>query len=223
MSAEDLQQNIGYRFQDPRLLRNALTHRSFSSEHNERLEFLGDSVVNCAVAHALYLRFPDLPEGELSRLRASLVNESSLAMLGQRLDLGALLRLGEGELKSGGASRPSILADSLEALFGAVCMDGGLECARETVWRVFKNTFDSIQPSESTKDSKTLLQEWLQGRHLPLPSYTIISVNGEAHDQQFEVECALDTLGIRGRGNGTSRRRAEQEAARRAYEQAVRT
>lgn len=222
MSSEELQQRIGYRFQCADLLRRALTHRSFSTDHNERLEFLGDSVVNCVITQTLFQKFPELPEGELSRLRASLVSEPALAVLAASLELGNLLRLGEGELKSGGTRRPSMLADALEAVFGAVCIDGGYEAASASVRRVFQEILDVLHPGSITKDSKTLLQELLQGKRLPLPAYIVTAVHGEAHEQRFEVDCVIDALNIRCAGSGTSRRRAEQDAARYAYEQAMR-
>ncbi len=221
MNADAIQRSIGYRFHNTELLRRALTHRSFGTTHNERLEFLGDSVVNCIVAQALHQQFPDLPEGELSRLRASLVNETALAGLAEELDVGMALLLGEGELKSGGTRRPSILSDGLEAIFGAVFIDGGYDAASQAVIRVFRSRLETLDPANAGKDAKTLLQELLQGRHLPLPCYTVTTVHGEAHAQRFEVECFIAPLNIRCSGVGTSRRRAEQEAARQAYEQAV--
>jgi ribonuclease-3 len=222
MNEDALQRRLGYCFTNAGLLRHALTHRSFAAEHNERLEFLGDSVVNCVVAQELYQKFPDQPEGELSRLRASLVSEPALAGLADQIDLGSALFLGEGELKSGGRQRPSILSDALEAVVGAAFIDGGFAAARQTVMHVFGPSLNAIDPATSGKDSKTLLQEFLQGKHLPLPCYTVIAIHGEAHDQRFEVECAIASLNIRCNGGGTSRRRAEQEAARLACEQAVR-
>lgn len=222
MNEDALQRSLGYCFNDAKLLRHALTHRSFAAEHNERLEFLGDSVVNCIVAQVLYQKFPELPEGELSRLRASLVSEPALAGLADQIDLGSALFLGEGELKSGGRQRPSILSDALEAVIGAAFIDGGFAAARQTVMHVFGPSLDAIDPATSGKDSKTLLQEFLQGKHLPLPCYTVIAIHGEAHDQRFEVECFIESLGIRCSGCGTSRRRAEQEAARLACTKAMR-
>lgn len=223
MNTDALQLRIGYRFHNAELLRRALTHRSYAVTHNERLEFLGDSVVNCVVTQTLFEKFPALPEGELSRLRASLVSEPSLASLAGQIDLGAVLLLGEGELKSGGAKRPSILADALEAVFGAVFVDGGYDAATRAVHHVFKAPLESINPETSAKDAKTLLQELLQGKRLSLPSYIVMAVDGDAHEQRFQVECAVEALNIKCRGTGTSRRRAEQEAARQAYEQALRS
>jgi ribonuclease III len=213
---------IGHRFSDPELLRRALTHRSYGPAHNERLEYLGDSVLNCVVALELYHKFPDLPEGELSRLRANLVNQQSLAASAQRFAFGARLRLGEGELKSGGARRPSILADAMEAVVGAAFLDGGFAAARNVVRVLLGGAIDAIDPAISGKDPKTLLQEYLQGRRLALPQYAVVATRGEAHEQQFHVECVIPELGIRSLGEGASRRSAEQEAARQAYELASR-
>jgi ribonuclease III len=212
---------LGYQFQDPALLRQALTHRSHSAPHNERLEFLGDAVLNCAVAALLYQRFPLLAEGELSRLRANLVNQDTLSRIAVSIELGAQLRLGEGELKSGGARRPSILADALEAVIGAILLDGGFDRAAHAIRDVFAPLLQELDPDALGKDPKTLLQEHLQGRRLPLPQYNVVSVRGEAHEQQFRVECLVPELDIRTVGDGSSRRSAEQSAARRAYDLAV--
>ena len=223
MDLEGFALRIGYRFNDPELLRRALTHRSFGASHNERLEFLGDSVVNCAVALELYKKFPQLAEGELSRLRANLVNQQSLAAIARRLELGEHLRLGEGELKSGGARRPSILADAIEAVVGAVFLDGGFADARAVVGTILGSVLDAIDPATSGKDPKTLLQEHLQARKMALPQYAVVATSGEAHEQRFRVECLIPELGLRSEGEGTSRRSAEQEAARQAYELATRS
>jgi len=216
---DSLQEQLGHRFQDPRLLEQALTHRSHSTPHNERLEFLGDGVLNCIVAAELYTRFPGLKEGELSRLRASLVREERLHEIAARLALGDFLRLGDGELKSGGFRRPSILADALEALIGGVFLDGGFESAREVVLRVYRPMLDSAGPPAVGKDPKTQLQEWLQSRRYALPRYSVVATRGAAHEQRFEVECLVRELDLRTVGTGTSRRLAEQEAARAAYDQ----
>ncbi len=208
----------GYPFENPELLRQALTHRSYSASHNERLEFLGDGVLNCVIAAELFRRFPQLAEGELSRLRASLVNQQSLFEIAQQIDLGTQLRLGEGELKSGGARRPSMLADALEAVIGAVFIDGGFEAARAAVLRLFGQSLSAADPFKLAKDAKTRLQELMQARRVPLPQYTVISTAGEAHEQSFRVECVIPELNIRTEGEGTSRRAAEQAAASRAYE-----
>jgi len=222
MDVEGFALRLGYRFNDPELLRRALTHRSFGSTHNERLEFLGDSVVNCAVALALYEKFPRLAEGELSRLRASLVNQQSLAAIAQRLALGDELHLGEGELKSGGARRPSILADAVEAVVGAAFLDGGFNAARNVVTVMLGDALESVDPATSGKDPKTVLQEYLQARKIALPQYAVVATSGEAHEQRFQVECLVRELGVRSYGEGSSRRSAEQEAARLAYELATR-
>jgi ribonuclease-3 len=213
-----LQAGLGYRFQDARLLAQALTHRSHSTPHNERLEFLGDGVLNCLVAAELYHRFASLREGELSRLRASLVCEPRLHEVAAGLALGDYLRLGEGELKSGGFRRPSILADALEALIGAVYLDGGFEAAREVVMRLYRPLLETLDATGADKDSKTQLQEWLQSRKYALPQYSVVATSGAAHDQRFEVECLVRELSLRTVGTGTSRRLAEQEAARAAFE-----
>jgi ribonuclease-3 len=214
-----LQQALGYTFVRADLLTQALTHRSYGSTNNERLEFLGDSVLNCTVARALYDAFPDLPEGSLSRLRANLVRQETLAGIAATLKLGDVLRLGEGELKSGGFRRPSILADALESLFGAVFLDAGFDEAARVVRRLFEPLVAQIDPRASGKDAKTQLQEILQSRRLPLPEYRLVGTEGEAHDQDFIVECVLGKLALSTRGVGKSRRAAEQEAARQACEQ----
>ncbi len=220
MSLPSIERAIGYAFVSRGILDQALTHRSFSAQHNERLEFLGDSVLNCVIAQTLYERFAGVREGDLSRLRANLVRQETLAEIAQRLGLGEQLRLGEGELKSGGFRRPSILADALEAVFGAVFVDGGFEQARHTILRLYESSLSNLDPHRSGKDAKTTLQEFLQGRRLALPQYQLRATRGEAHAQEFEVECLIPELGISTTGCGPSRRAAEQEAARRAYEQA---
>ncbi len=208
----------GYPFSNAGLLRQALTHRSYGVPHNERLEFLGDGVLNCVVAAVLFERFSQVPEGELSRLRASLVNQQSLSEVAERIGLGGQLLLGEGELKSGGAQRPSILADALEALIGATFLDGGFAAARALVLRLFERQFAEADPQTVSKDAKTLLQEFLQARRIALPQYSVIATAGEAHEQNFRVECAIPELNIRTQGEGSTRRSAEQVAARRAYD-----
>jgi ribonuclease-3 len=211
----------GYRFSNPQLLRQALTHRSHSASHSERLEFLGDAVLNCVIAAELYRIYPLLPEGDLSRVRASLVNGQSLCVLATNLDLGAQLLLGEGEIRSGGAQRPSMLADAVEAVIGAVFLDGGFEAAQIFTLRIFAVLLQNVDPRIAGKDAKTLLQELLQARHLPLPQYTVVTTTGEAHEQSFQVECRIPELNISTLGEGFSRRSAEQAAARRAYEMGV--
>lgn len=219
MLSQRLQQALGYTFSRPELLTQALTHRSYGALNNERLEFLGDSVLNCTVARALYDAFPDLPEGSLSRLRANLVRQETLAEIAAGLRLGENLRLGEGELKSGGFRRPSILADALESLFGAIFLDAGFDAAQRVVRGLFDPLVAKIDPRASGKDPKTQLQEYLQSRRLPLPSYQLIGTEGEAHDQNFIVDCVLAKPALTTRGVGKSRRAAEQEAARLACAQ----
>ena len=209
----DLERRLGHRFAVPELARQALTHRSFGAPHNERLEFLGDSLLNCAVATLLYERFPALPEGDLSRLRAALVNQSSLSEIARELALGERLRLGEGELKSGGFRRPSILADALEALLGAVYLDAGFGALRGSVQSLFAERLERAEKSPVDKDPKTELQEHLQGRRLQLPRYAVMKTEGVAHDQTFTVECRVDDLALVATGTGASRRAAEQAAA----------
>lgn len=211
---------IGHVFRDENLLRRALTHRSYAADHNERLEFLGDSILNCTIALELYRKFPQLSEGDLSRLRAGLVSQPALARVAGEIRLGQRLLLGEGEMKSGGVRRPSILADALEAVIGATFLDSGFEAAQRVVRTLFASALEQVNP-ETAKDPKTLLQEHLQGRRLSLPRYTVVATRGEAHDQRFEVECCVQALDIRTRGTGTSRRSAEQAAAHEAYRQAL--
>ncbi len=223
MISDHVAERLDYGFHNSDILRLALTHRSFSAKHNERIEFLGDSIVNCIIAHELYQKFPHHEEGDLSRLRALLVNQTSLAAIAVELKLGDHLMLGEGEIKSGGKDRPSILADALESVIGAVFLDGGFSAAQDVVRRIFKGALDAIDPENSGKDAKTQLQELMQGRRLPLPRYDVVAIRGEAHRQDFEVACVIPELNIRCLGNGSSRRRAEQEAARLAYSQAHNT
>jgi ribonuclease-3 len=213
-----LEQAVDYRFLDASLLRTALTHRSHSSPHNERLEFLGDSILDAVIARRLYERFPRISEGDMSRLRANLVCQDSLHRLSLSLSLGDHLRLGEGELKSGGARRPSILADALEAVFGAIWLDGGFDSASRVISRLYEGMFAGIVPEKPVKDAKTDLQEYLQGRRLPLPKYVLVGTDGEAHAQSFTVVCEVDCLRIRAEGRGSSRRAAEQAAAEKALE-----
>jgi len=212
---------LGYTFRHPGLLRQALTHRSFAAEHNERLEFIGDGVLNCAIARMLYERFPRMSEGELSRMRSALVNRDTLHRHASALGLGASILLGEGEVKSGGAERPSILADALEALFGAIYLDGGFDEAYAAIDRIYGDDVSGADTEAIAKDPKTQLQEWLQGRRYAVPDYAIVAVQGEAHQQTFEVVCRIPALGISETGTGSSRRAAEQAAAARAYERAT--
>lgn len=213
-----LLQALDYTFNDKALLRRALTHRSHSGEHNERLEFLGDSVLNFVIAALLYEQFPHMDEGDLSRLRANLVKQSALAEIAQTLCLSRYLRLGEGELKSGGFRRPSILSDALEAVFGAVFLDGGFDAAHRVVALQYRSVLADINPVTLGKDPKTLLQELLQARRRELPVYTVISTQGAAHDQLFEVECRIGKPEISVTSSGSSRRAAEQGAAGLAIE-----
>jgi ribonuclease-3 len=210
---------LGYEFKQPQLLQRALTHRSYAAEHNERLEFLGDAILGCVIAKHLYSNYPQLSEGELSRLRSNLVREETLAILARQLDLGSQLKLGEGELKSGGFRRPSILADALEALFGAILLDSGFAAAEQAVLNLYVPYLEKMDVQKLGKDAKTLLQEYLQGKHIPLPAYSVIDMQGEAHAQSFEVECVIPSLRISARGSGTTRRNAEQQAAQAAYQQ----
>jgi ribonuclease-3 len=211
--ADTLRERLGYAFRDPDLLRHALTHRSYGASHNERLEFVGDAVLNCVVAAVLYERFPSLAEGDLSRVRASLVNQETLARVARSSSLGADVKLGEGEQKSGGADRASILADALEAVFGAVFLDGGFDAARKVIVDCYGDVLARADPALLGKDPKTRLQEWLQGRRMAVPEYTVVATTGEAHAQTFEVECRIPAIGLVVTGRGGSRRAAEQAAA----------
>ncbi|HEY6087923.1 MAG TPA: ribonuclease III [Burkholderiaceae bacterium] len=210
-----LQQRLGYRYTQSALLARALTHRSAGSNHNERLEFLGDAVLQTAVSALLYERFSGSDEGDLTRVRAHLVREDSLHRLAVALGLPEVLRLSDGEARGGGAQRPSILADALEALIGAAFLDGGFAPAQAVVQRLFGETIATTEVDSWSKDAKTELQEWLQARKLPVPAYRIAATRGQAHAQTFDVECAVATLGLAEHGEGKSRRVAEQEAARR--------
>lgn len=211
----ELESAIHYRFSDRALLEQAMTHRSYGRNHYERLEFLGDSILNAVVAEALYQAFPDLPEGDLSRLRANLVCQDQLVSVAEELHLSRYLRLGEGELKSGGQHRPSILADTVESLYGALWRDGGFEAAQQVILGAFATRIGAIDLNRlpSAKDAKTRLQEWLQGRRSALPTYESPSITGAAHAQTFEVLCRVPEFAIEGRGTGVTRRAAEQQAA----------
>jgi len=208
-----LQARLQHAFRDAGLLQRALTHRSFSSEHNERLEFLGDSVLNLAVSHLLYTRLAQLPEGDLSRVRANLVKQDTLHRIALQLELSPLLRLGEGEARSGGSARPSILADALEAVIGAVYLDAGYGAAQALVERLYEAVEINPRMEAVSKDPKTELQEWLQGHKMKLPAYRVAGTLGAAHKQTFEVECEVAELGLVARGIGGSRRAGEQAAA----------
>lgn len=208
-----LEERLGHRFRHGELLEQALTHRSFGTPHNERLEFLGDGVLGCVIAEALLARFPQLSEGELSRMRASLVRQEALAAAAASLELAGYLRMGQGESARGGAQRPSILADALEALFGAVFLDGGYASARAAVLATLGGALAATDELTTAKDPKTRLQEVLQARRQGLPRYTVVATHGAAHEQVFEVECSIEGLALHARGRGASRRAAEQQAA----------
>lgn len=214
-SLDSLQSRLGYRFADTGLLIRALTHRSFGADHNERLEFLGDAVLSLAISDLLFERFAASGEGDLTRVRAHLVREDSLHRAALALGLPDALRLSEGEARGGGAQRASILADALEAIIGATFLDGGYRPAQALVANLFGEVIATTDIESWSKDAKTELQEWLQARRLPVPSYTISATHGQAHAQTFEVECAVPALGLAQGGVGRSRRAAEQEAARR--------
>ena len=216
---EALCRQLDYTFKQPPLLQRALTHRSYSGIHNERFEFLGDSVLNCVIAKHLYERYPDLPEGDLSRLRSNLVNQQTLFLLAQQLNLGEMLMLGEGERKSAGFRRPSILADALESLFGAVFLDSGFIEAERVVLNLYVPFIAQADVQSLGKDAKTLLQEYLQARKLALPQYSVLGIQGEAHAQIFQVQCDIAQLKLSTHGAGNSRRTAEQAAAEQAYQQ----
>ncbi|HTP74373.1 MAG TPA: ribonuclease III [Burkholderiaceae bacterium] len=212
---EALQKRLGYTFSEQALLTRALTHRSFGADHNERLEFLGDAVLNLAVSSLLFERFGGSDEGDLTRVRAHLVREESLHRTALALGLPDVMRLSEGEARGGGAQRPSILADGVEALVGAVYLDGGFDRASELVRRLFGDVIAASEAHTWSKDAKTELQEWLQARRIAVPTYRIVGTTGQAHAQTFEVECAIPALSLAEAGHGRSRRAAEQEAARR--------
>ena len=218
MTAMLLEERLSYTFKDAALLQQALTHRSHGSLHNERLEFLGDSILNCVVASLLFQRYSKIDEGDLSRLRANLVKQQSLYEIAQRLELSQFLRLGEGELKSGGFRRPSILADTLEALFGAIYLDAGFDAARDVIYALYNPILDTVDPKTLGKDAKTLLQEYLQGKKIALPQYNVVATRGAAHNQEFEIECLVPKLDIQVFGAGGSRRAGEQAAAKLALE-----
>ncbi|HQU16533.1 MAG: ribonuclease III [Chromatiales bacterium 21-64-14] len=213
LPVDRLESALGYRFDDPEYLAWALTHRSAGSRNNERLEFLGDAILSFVIAAELYERFAQADEGELSRLRAALVKRESLAILARNLNLGDFLALGGGELKSGGFRRESILADAMEAVFGAVYLDGGWETCRDLILRMYRERLEELPQEGVRKDPKTRLQEHLQSRRLPLPDYQVTGVSGEDHAQTFTVACGVAELGLLVEGVGRSRRKAEQAAA----------
>jgi ribonuclease-3 len=213
-----LQERLGYRFQQAEVLARALTHRSFGADHNERLEFLGDAVLNLAVSNLLFGHFADSPEGDLTRIRAHLVRQDMLHRIAMSMGLPAVLRLSDSEARGGGAQRPSMLADAMEAVIGAVYLDGGFEAADALVRRLFEPLVLETVTQSWGKDAKTQLQERLQARRLPVPDYRIEATRGRAHEQIFVVVCSVPSLGIEGSGEGSSRRAAEQEAARAVLE-----
>ena len=219
--AKDLalpEERIGYHFTNRQLLERAVTHRSFSSQHNERLEFLGDSVLNCVVGYSLFLRDKHFTEGELSRVRSNLVCEKTLAQIARQIGVAEYLFMGEGEVKMGGRQRASIMADALEALFGAVFFEAGFEEAQRVVMRLFEPILSSLTPEQLSKDAKTRLQEFLQAQHIGLPQYVVVNVSGPTHAQRFECECRIPSKDIVTRGEATNRRGAEQEAAAKALD-----
>ena len=214
MRYQALYNKLGYVFADPENLTLALTHRSASKKHNERLEFLGDSVLGMVIAEALFKKFPDQSEGNLTRMRSSLVKGETLAELGKELEIGDLLKLGPGELKSGGFRRASILEDAVEAIIGAIYLESGFETCQTLIQSWFKSRMETLDPNLHLKDDKTRLQEYLQGRKMPLPQYEVVEVTGKDHDQTFVVNCHVQALELKKEGRGNSRRKAEQKAAR---------
>lgn len=213
-----LNKRIAYSFNDPALLNQAFTHRSAAKKHNERLEFLGDAVLGLVVAELLYEKFPNLPEGKLTRLRSNLVKGDTLASLARELDMGKLISLGPGELKSGGHRRDSILADTFEALLGAIYLDADIEEVRRVICALYRERVDALDPNLQIKDNKTRLQEALQSKRISLPTYEVIDISGKDHAQTFTVECSIDGLQLTARGQGKSRRIAEQQAAQQILE-----
>ncbi|QCI24900.1 ribonuclease III [Buchnera aphidicola (Rhopalosiphum padi)] len=214
--ANKIQQVLGYTFTHQDLLKQALTHRSASSKHNERLEFLGDSILSFVIANALYKHFPYIDEGDMSRMRATLVRGNTLAEIAYEFDLGEYLQLGQGELKSGGFRRESILANTVEALIGGIYLDSNIKTVEELILKWYEKRLEKISPGDTQKDPKTRLQEYLQSKHLSLPSYLIVEVYGEAHNQLFTIQCEVSTIPKSLIGKGTSRRKAEQDAAKKA-------
>lgn len=216
LNLSELEKRIGYSFKNQKLLKRAITHRSYCAEHNERLEFLGDSVLGCVIGYALFLKEDHFNEGSLSRVRANLVRMETLAEIGERIGIYDFLRVGEGELHQGGNRRPSTMSDAVEAIFGAVFIDGGFEQAQTIIIRLYEPMLNQLTADTLSKDPKTMLQEILQSKHLGLPQYEVVDVRGAAHEQEFVVEAVIPKLGIVTTGVGKSRRRAEQEAAQKA-------
>ena len=215
---DDLYKRIGYTFSDKNLIKTALTHRSASGQNNERMEFLGDSILGYIISNELYRRFPEAQEGQLSRLRASLVKGETLAEIARSLEVGDYLYMGSGELKSGGFRRGSILADAFEAIIGAIYLDSGIQQAEKFILRYFNDKLSDCDPVKAEKDPKTRLQEFLQAESSSLPKYSVLNIEGEAHNQTFEVECFLEERNIKQVAEGTSRRKAEQSAAQKVLE-----
>ncbi|ACL30070.1 ribonuclease III [Buchnera aphidicola str. APS (Acyrthosiphon pisum)] len=211
-----IQKVLGYTFTHKDLLKQALTHRSASSKHNERLEFLGDSILSFVIANALYQHFPYIDEGDMSRMRATLVRGNTLAEIAYEFDLGEYLKLGQGELKSGGFRRESILANTVEALIGSIYLDSNIKTVEELILKWYEKRLEKISPGDTQKDPKTRLQEYLQSKHLSLPLYFIVEVYGEAHNQLFTIHCKISTISEYLIGTGSSRRKAEQDAAQKA-------
>lgn len=209
-----LYQAIGYHFSDTSLLERALTHRSANKEHNERLEFLGDAVLGLCIAEMLYEKFPRQPEGKLTRMRSNLVKGDTLAAIARELELGSLIRLGSGEMKSGGHRRDSILADAVESLLAAIYLEAGLESVNQTIAKLFNSRIDKLDPNLQIKDNKTQLQEYLQSRQLPLPDYQVVDISGKDHAQVFTVSCSVESIKLSKTATGKSRRIAEQKAAK---------
>lgn len=211
-----IQKVLGYTFTHKDLLRQALTHRSASSKHNERLEFLGDSILSFVIANALYQHFPYIDEGDMSRMRATLVRGHTLAEIAYEFDLGEYLKLGQGELKSGGFRRESILANTVEALIGSIYLDSNIQTVEELILKWYEKRLEKISPGDTQKDPKTRLQEYLQSKHLSLPMYFIVEIYGEAHNQLFTIHCKISIISEYLIGTGSSRRKAEQDAAQKA-------
>jgi ribonuclease-3 len=210
---DKLCRTLGYRFNDPRLIEQALTHRSAGGKNNERLEYLGDAILGFVIADELFSRFPDATEGQLSRLRSSLVKRDTLAKVAREFKLGDYLRLGQGELRSGGQSRDSILADGIEAIFASIYLDGGYKACRDVIQAIFLPRIQTLSLDSQQKDPKTQLQEYLQAKRIDLPEYEILNIDGDPHNQRFSVICSVSALGEKSSGQGASRRKAEQDAA----------
>jgi ribonuclease-3 len=210
---EILEKNLKYVFANKALCSEALTHRSYGSPNNERLEFLGDSVLNLVIARSLFVQYPNLAEGDLTRIRSSLVNQEGLAAVAVDLSIGDFLKLGTGEMKTGGSTRPSILSDAVEAIFGAIYLDAGFDVVERVINEAYQPYLDAVNPDAAYKDAKTRLQEYLQGKKLDLPEYAVLDILGEDHNQEFIVSCAIHSLNITVEGRGRSRRVAEQNAA----------